>query len=309
MGIESNTPKGTAGTPGSTTPTPTTTPKAPEGTFQAPEVKLPEAKVEAKVETKEKLEPTGLEALANITGEQVAEFAEGVNHTGMQPLSVWLPNLPPEVRQHLANFRKDYTEKTQAISVKDKKLTDALARTAELEKQLIESRGITGGVNPATLLEGIDLEAKYDLYDPVQQDLHIKRQSALHQYALLKPGFERQQKQLQVIKDREGDVELEKLAVKFPEMKEKKISLDIFEMLTQNPNMALPVATELVVNRIRATAYAEIQTEQKNGRRKDFINSGGSSTSRPKGQPDFSKMNEWEIYQWHKVNTPPPQKL
>lgn len=234
-------------------------------------------------------EDISVEDLMGLNEEVAPEFAEGVNHTGMRPLSEWTKHLPEDVRKHLANIRSDYTRKTQEIS--------------SIRKQLEEERRALSIQKEATLNNPVAKRAseiaaskeEYDVFDPEGMKKEIERQAAKMLSEMLKPA----QEEIQI---QQRKLQLEDFKRQNPELTNPEYRNEIAKMLTDRPELKLEDAFYIVKAKVDAGKMKEKQAEMDriSSERKAAIKktSIGSATT-PKGTPQF--RDAWSAYQWHKA--------
>ena len=232
--------------------------------------------------------------LLSITKEMAAEFDEGVNHTGMKPLSEWTKHLPEDVRKHLANIRSDYTRKTQEISLIKKQLEDERRALANQKEATLN--------NPLArrAAEIASNEEEYDLYDPDGMKKEIERQAAKMLSEMLKPAQEE-------IMLQQRKMALEDFKRENPELTSPEYKLPVAELLMKRPELKLEDAFFIVKAKVdgeKLKKEKEAIAQQTSSRRDALKKTSNGSASTPKGTPKF--RDAWEAYQYHKSQNNKP---
>jgi hypothetical protein len=226
--------------------------------------------------------------LLGLNSEVAPEFEDGVNHTGMRPLSEWTKHLPEDVRKHLANIRSDYTRKTQEIASMKKELEND-RRSYALEKEATLNNPLAR--RAAQIAAN---EEEYDLYDPEGMKKEIERQSAKMLSEMLKPA--REEIMLQQRKIALNDFKREN-----PELTNPEYRLEIAKMLQDRPELKLEDAFYIVKSKVdsaKSREAAKVVAAQTQGRREALQKTSNGSATVPKGSPKF--RDAWEAFQYHK---------
>jgi len=235
----------------------------------------------------EKYENFSLDDLNNITADDYEEFEEDAQHKGMKPLSYWLKHVHPDVRMHIANFRADYTKKTQSLSEMRKDL--------EAQKAALKSNNdsfVNGSL--ARQVAEIDTETQYDLFDEQGMKAEIKRQAALMLKDMLQPAQEE-------IKLQQRKMDLERFKSDNPELTSPEYRQPIVEMLRAKPHLSLEEAFYIVKAKVGATKVDQDRAElaeRKSRQRETIKMSSSGSRATPSGTPQFK--NSWDAYNYHK---------
>lgn len=227
-----------------------------------------------------------LDDLMDLSSEDYPEFGEE-NHTGMQPLHHWMKHVPEDVRKHISNLRNDYTRKSQELAKMRSEVEEARAAMRQQNDNII-------GGSTAKLVENIDTEAEYDLFDPEGMKAEIQRQAKLMLRDMLQPAQEELQAQ-------QRRMELEKFKSENPEMTDPEYRKEIVNMLKTRPELKLEDAFYIVKSKIGSTQLQKERAElaERKSRQKEMARLSGRGTrTRPSGTPQFK--NALEAYKWHK---------
>lgn len=242
--------------------------------------------VEATVE--DVIENYTLDDLLAYTTEDDPLFDEETNHTGMKPLSEWLPNVPEDVRKHIANMRRDYSRKTQELAAMRKEVEQA-----KRDMQMQNEGFVNGPV--ARMVESIDTETEYDLFDPEGMKNEIQRQAQLMLKEMLAPAQEE-------IAAQQRKMQLAQFKADNPELTDPEYRQPIIELLQARPELKLEDAFYIVKSKVGSTKLQKEREElaAKKARQRDVVrkSSGGARTT-PSGKPQFKSARE--AYEYHKA--------
>lgn len=227
--------------------------------------------------------------LLGLTEEDDPEFTDEANHRGMKPLKDWLPHIPEDVRKHLANFRADYTRKTQELAAERKQIE-------ALKAELLSTK--EGTLN-SPMLEEMSrhiTDEEHDIYSEEGMKAEIKRQAALMLNEMIKPAQEQ-------IKQERRQMELEAFKADNPELTQDEYRLPIAKMLMERPELKLEDAFYIVKARVDAAktqAEREEIARQKTSRKETY---GRTSTGKNTAKPQPPKTRDaWELYNFYKNN-------
>lgn len=233
-------------------------------------------------------ENISVDDLLGLNSDQVPEFQEGINHTGMKPLSEWTKHLPEDVRKHLANIRSDYTRKTQEIASMKKEL-EMDRRSYALEKEATLNNPLA-----RRAAELANTTEEFDLYDPEGMKKEIERQSAKMLSEMLKPA--REEIMLQQRKMALNDFKREN-----PELTNPEYRLEIAKMLQDRPELKLEDAFYIVKSKVdsaKSREAAKAVQAVTNSRREALQKTSNGSATVPKGTPKF--RDAYEAFLYHK---------
>tara|TARA_R110000765_G_scaffold241619_2_gene344329 strand:- start:399 stop:1121 length:723 start_codon:yes stop_codon:yes gene_type:complete len=194
-----------------------------------------------------------------------------------------LKALPDDAKKLLANMRRDYTQKTQALA-------SQRADLAAQQKSLFESDAFK------TLQEMSQREmGEFDPYNPDSVLNHIKKQVADEFSNILKPMHESQ------IQERKR-AKLDSFMTANPDLKtDQGIRSQVKDLLMSNESLDMESAYWIVKGQALTTENAR-HTEEL-GRYKSAVReaglkvSGGTKTNARTKPP--GDLNAFEIYQWY----------
>jgi len=228
-----------------------------------------------------------LDDLLKLSADDVAEFVDDASHKGMKPIKEWLPNVPADVRKHLANIRADYTRKTQELAKMRKEVEEAKATVSRQNESLMN-----GAL--AKKLENIDEAVEYDLFDTEGMKAEIQRQAQLMLKSMLAPA----QEELQIQQRR---IALDQFKAQNPELTDPEYRGPIVELLKSRPELKLEDAFYIVKAQVdgkKLASQKEALKETKLQNRELIQKSSSGSRAAPTGTPKFK--NALDAYKWHK---------
>jgi hypothetical protein len=228
-----------------------------------------------------------IDELLNITEADYPEFTD-TTHTGMKPLHHWMKHLPEDVRKHVANFRADYTRKTQELA-NERKSIQALREELMATKE--------GTLNNPYLKEMSQYatDQEHDIWSEQGMQAEIKRQAALMLQEMMKPAQDK------ILLERR-QMALETFKTQNPELMSDEYRIPVAQMLMQRPELKLEDAFYIVKAKVESQKLArekEALSAQKTARREVLNKTSTGKSTTPTGTPKFK--DAWDAYQYHKA--------
>lgn len=220
-------------------------------------------------------------AKASIEGEAFnsAEAHKGINYNKV------MSELPDDAQKLLANFRSDYTRKTQELAAMKKQVE-------EQQKALLNSDFAKN------IKEKAEAEVAFDPFDDASVQAKIEQEVARRMQEMLNPL--QQQYELQ-----QNQMELDRFKAANPDLMEYK--QDVAKLLLQNENLSLQQAYFIVKGQKqneKARQLEEELTAYKSQAKEYGMLIGG--TSRPSKTPTVPKavrdQGAYAVYQWLAAN-------
>jgi len=225
-----------------------------------------EPKNETGTDTNTSVEPTNeptvetnasFDDLLNAPDDLLPPVPEGGSHTGMQPLHSWLKHVPEDVRKHLANYRADYTRKTQDLA----RQRDTLQGQLEAERAALQAERETlyNGEAAKRARELAQDTTAYDMFDPEQVKKELERQAAIQFNSMIAPVQE------QLAQER-ARLEADRFVREHPDLQEPEMKAEVARLLMAREDMTLEDAYHIARGKlvdVRATKLAEEQTKLK----------------------------------------------
>lgn len=209
---------------------------------------------------------------------QTQETYKGLNYNEITS------ELPEDAQKLLANFRSDYTRKTQELSRQRKALEEE--RKALLESDFAKN-----------IAEKAQAEVTVDPFDEATIEARIEQEVAKRMNEMLNPlkeQYELQQNQYQ----------LEKFKAENPDLGEYR--QDIAKLLLQNENLNLQQAYFIVKGKAQNAKTRQLEQElssYKSQAKEYGLMIGGTSRSAKQSVPDnIKQQGGYAIYQWLQAN-------
>jgi hypothetical protein len=211
-------------------------------------------------------------------------FTSDANYKGLDYNRV-VGELPDDAQKLLANFRADYTRKTQELAMQRKALE-------EQQKALINS---DFAKNIRTKAE---TEVEFDPFDDASVQAKIEQEVARRMQEMLTPlqtQYELQQNQY----------ELDRFKADNPDLDNYRT--DVAKLLLQNENLSLQQAYFIVKGQKQNEKSRQLEEElnQYKTQAKEYgLKVGGSSRpSRKQSVPDnVRKQGAYAVYEWLRIN-------
>lgn len=224
-----------------------------------------------------------LQSEPNIESLATMELPDG-DHKGIDYSAV-MQGLPDDAKKILANLRKDYTQKTQALAAQSKDLEAQ-------RKSLLESDAYKSIQNKAN-----ETPVDADPFDPVAFNTRIEQEVAKRLNEVLKPmqqEHEAQQRRMRLDKFKSDNPDLE------------TYKTEIVEVLKGNEHITLEQAYFLVKGKTQTEALKKSEQElaayKTAAKEYGMKVSVGTATNGQLTPPATVKRDAYSVYRWLQAN-------
>lgn len=235
--------------------------------------------------------------ILNIPEELLPLNEDGSNHTGLDPLETWLPNLPIDVRKHIANIRGNYTKKTQELARERDTLRSELA--AERAALLAERETLYNGPAAKAAATLAADQTVHDVFDQEGMMKELERQAAAQYTKMLQPiQAELEQKR--------AEASAKAFVDAHPDLHEPEMKKEVAAILLQREDVSLEDAYYIArgkVSSLKAKELAAQQAEVKasaeamKAKQRDVFSKTSTGTPGATQYQARRGVDAWDVYQ------------